>query len=199
MAGLINHGIFEIMQGYQPTGGFFIEAIGESHRFWKYGTEGAITIIPNFLLTGIMVLITSIAIIIWAAKHIDQKNGAKYLLILFILLTLFGGGLGHIILFLPTWAYTTRINKSLNWWSKILTGKLRKFLSYFWLPSLLLTSIFWIIVMQLGIFGYFPGETDPEVILNIVFLFLILTVLFANITFICGFAGDILARESASS
>ena len=53
--------------------------------------------------------------------------------------------------------------------------------------------------MQLGIFGYFPGETDPEVILNIVFLFLILTVLFANITFICGFAGDILARESASS
>ena len=31
-----------------------------------------------------------------------------------VLLGLAGGGIGHIILFLPIWAYATRINKSLE-------------------------------------------------------------------------------------
>ena len=33
LAAIINHGIFEIAQGSVPTDGFFIEAIGEAHRF----------------------------------------------------------------------------------------------------------------------------------------------------------------------
>jgi hypothetical protein len=33
-AGILNHGIFEILQGDAPTNGFFIEAIGKSHTFW---------------------------------------------------------------------------------------------------------------------------------------------------------------------
>ncbi len=52
-AGIVNHGIFEILQGNTKTPGIFIEAIGVSHRFWLHGTEGAVTVIPNFLITGI--------------------------------------------------------------------------------------------------------------------------------------------------
>jgi hypothetical protein len=194
MGGFINHGFFEVLQGYTSTNGFFIEGIGKANRFWVHGTEAAFTIIPNFLVTGICVMLVSLAIILWSAKYIQVKHGATVFLSLLILLTLVGGGIGHIVLFLPTWAYATRINKRLDWWKNMLPERLRKALSKLWIYGLSATSISWLIVMELGIFGYFPGQTNPDTILNIVFLFLFSTVILANLTFICGFARDIEER-----
>ena len=196
LGGIINHGLFEILQGNMPTNSLYIEAIGKSHRFWIHGTEGSLTFIPNFLITGLCVLLVGIAIIIWSVKFIHVKNGATVFLLLLILLTLVGGGIGHIVLFIPTWAYATRINKPLDWWRRILAYKVRKILAKMWLPMLVMTSLSWFIVMELGIFGFFPGQTNPDTILNICFGFVLLTVLFANVTFICGFAGDIGERAS---
>jgi hypothetical protein len=193
--GLINHGFFEVLQGDTPTNGFFIEAISEANRFWLHGSEGAFTIIPNFLVTGICVIVVSLAIILWSLQYIQVKHGATIFLSLLILLTLVGGGIGHIILFLPTWAYATRINKSLDWWKRIMPQRLRIILSKLWIYSLAATSVSWLIVMQLGIFGYFPGQTNPDTILGIVFLFLFSTVILANFTFIFGFARDIEERK----
>jgi hypothetical protein len=51
--------------------------------------------------------------------------------------------------------------------------------------------------MELGIFGYFPGQSDPDTILNIVFVFLFAAVILANITFICGFAKDLEERNTS--
>ena len=196
LGGIINHGLFEILQGNTPTNSLYIEAIGKSHRFWIHGTEGALTLIPNFLITGICVILVGITIIIWSVKFIHIKHGATVFLLLVILLTLVGGGIGHIVLFIPTWAYATRINKSLNWWRKILSHKVRKLLAKMWFPMLVTTSLSWFIVMELGIFGFFPGQTNPDIILNICFGFVLLTVLLANVTFICGFASDIEERKS---
>ena len=198
IAGLINHGLFEILQGNTPTNGVFIEAIGEANRFWVYGTEGAFTIIPNFLVTGICVILVSLAIILWSIKYIQVKHGVTIFLLLLILLAFVGGGIGYIILLLPTWAYATRIHKSLDWWKNKLPSRLRKRLSKLWIYGLATTSISWLIVLELGIFGYFPGQTNPDTILNIVFIFLFSTVILANFTFVCGFARDIEERELSS-
>ena len=84
MAGFVNHGIFEVLQGNSSTKGFMIEAIGEAHRFWVHGTEGAFTLIPNFLITGICVMIVSLSIIIWSIKFIHIKHGATVFLFLLI-------------------------------------------------------------------------------------------------------------------
>jgi len=195
IAGLVNHGFFEVLQGNTPTNGFFIEAIGEANRFWIHGTEAAFTIIPNFLVTGICVILVSLAIILWSVKYIQVKYGATVFLSLLILLTFVGGGIGFIVLFLPTWAYATRINKSLDWWKNILPARLRKALSKLWIYGLATTSISWLIVMELGIIGYFPGQTNPDTILNTVFVFLFSTVILANFTYVCGFARDIEERE----
>lgn len=191
MAGFLNHGIFEILQGNNPTNGLYIEAIGKEHRFWLYGTEGAFTLIPNFLITGIFVLLVSICIVIWSIRYIHLKHGANIFLGLLILLTLVGGGIGHIVLYLPAWGYITRINKPLSWWQKKMSKKVRVVLGKIWTPMIILTSVSWLIVMELGIFGFFPGLTDPEIVLNICFGFVILTVFFANLSFICGIARDI--------
>ncbi len=191
LSGIFNHGLFEILQGNNSTNGFFIEAIGETNRFWVHGTEAAFTIIHNFLITGIFVILAGLAVIFWSLKYIQIKHGATVFLSLLLLLTLVGGGIGYIILFIPTWAFATRINKSSDWWKKILSVRLRKNLSQLWIYGLVATSISWITLMELGIFGYFPGQNNPDTILNIVFIFLFSSVILACITFICAIAGDI--------
>ena len=191
MAGIINHGLFEILQGNISTNGFFIEAIGEENRYWLHGSEAAFTIIHNFLLTGICAVLVGMSIIFWSIKYIHVKYGATIFLSLLILLTLMGGGIGYIIVFVPTWAFATRINKSLDWWGKVISPQLRKKLSSLWIYSLIATSISWLILMELGIFGYFPGQNNPDTILNIVYVFLFSSAILACTTFICAFSGDI--------
>ena len=191
MSGFLNHGLFEVLQGNTPTKGCFIEAIGEAHRYWIHGNEAAFTVIPNFLMTGICVMGVSLAVIIWSIKYIQVKHGATIFLLLLILLTLVGGGIGYLILVLPTWAYATRINKPLDGWEKRLPERFRKTLSGLWIYSLVATSVAWLMVMQMGIFGYFPGQRDPDAVLNIVFAFLLTAAVLVNVTFICGFARDI--------
>ena len=198
LAGILNHGIFEILQGDVPTKGFFIEAIGEAHRFWIHGTEGAVTFVPNFLATGILAILVGLALIAWSAMYVQKKHGATVLLILFVLLTLVGGGIGHLVMFLPTWAYATRIRKPLTWWRRRLTGSAGKTLSRLWSYGLAATVLLWLTVMELGVFGYFPLQTDPDTILNIVLVFLLASVLMANFTFVCAMARDVEERDAAA-
>ena len=53
----IQHGIFEILQGNVAPNDIMIDAIGPAQKFWEYATENALTIIPNFLVTGILAII----------------------------------------------------------------------------------------------------------------------------------------------
>lgn len=195
MGGIFNHGLFEILQGYMPTPGYYIEAIGPQHRFWLHGTEGAFTVIPNFLLTGISVIVIGLAVIVWSVKYIQTKHGASVFLALLVLLTLVGGGIGHILIFLPTWAWATRINKALIRWEKLLPVKLRKSLSGLWPYVLTATAVSWLLVMELGIFGYVPGLNNPDAILNIVFALLFSTLILVNATYICALARDLKERQ----
>jgi len=195
MAGIANHGIFAIRQGNNPTGGFFIEAIGPADRFWVHGTEGAFTLVHNYLLTGICATVAGLGIILWSLKFLGNKHGATILLLLFILLTLLGGGIGHIVIFLPTWAYATRIHSSLSWWEKKSSAGTRKALGKLWIWSLAATVFAWIMVMEMGIFGFFPGLSDPDAVLNVVFIFLFASLALLNVTFITAIARDIEARS----
>ncbi len=71
----INHGLFELLQGNTPTDGLVINAIGEAQRFWLEGTEPAFTIIPNFMITGILSMIVGLAIIVWSLWFLPSKHG----------------------------------------------------------------------------------------------------------------------------
>ncbi len=125
---MLNHGIFEIRQGFTATGGYFIEAIGPADRFWVNGTEGAFTIIPSILITGIIVMILGIALILFAMRYLSVPRGASILLGFFVLLTLFGGGLGHLVVFLPTWGFATRIHAPLHWFENTVPESVRSIL-----------------------------------------------------------------------
>lgn len=185
------HGLFEVFQGYKPTDDLIIQAIGESMRWWKYGTEEAFTVIPNFLMTGIFAMSVSVFIIIWLLFFVDKKHGTIVFLLLFILLTLVGGGMGFIPFYVVTWAYATRVDKPLNWWRKILNQKVRRPVGKIWPYTLMAAAICWLILLEIAIFGYFPGQTDAEILSNLCVVFLLFTMIFINLSFVSGFAHDI--------
>ena len=185
----MHHGIFELLQGNKETPGLIIQAISPEFQRWQNGEE-AFTLIPNFLFTGICSITIGISIILWSIKGLQTKYGRSIFLLLFIILTLCGGGIGYTIFFLSAWAYGTRMNKPLKRWRKVLKGKLIGSFAKAWIPLLVITSLFYIIALEISVFGI-PGINDNNTILQVCWSFLFASFLILHITYISGFAHDI--------
>ncbi len=158
---------------------------------WLHGTEEAITVVPNFLLTGLMAIIVSIAIIIWSVGFVQNKRGPTVFILLFLLLLLTGGGIGQIAFFIPTWLASTRINKPLTGWRKVLTGGVRRVLAKFWPFTLGAVVICFMIALEIAIFGFVPGVSNPDTALTICWSFLFAAWILLLFSFVSGFAYDI--------
>jgi hypothetical protein len=170
----IDHGIFEILQGNLPTNGLFIQAIGPAQKMWAYGGEDAFTIIPNFLITGILAVLVGISLIVWSVGYVDRKRGPLVLFLLNVLLFLFGGGVAAPIVIYPLAGITaSRINQPLNWWRKALPEKVRPALAKIWPYTLTTGLISFLIGLSIAITGYVPGINihDSERILAICWAF----------------------------
>ena len=127
------HVIFETLRGNTPTGGPVLVSIG------------AISIIPNYLITGIAAIIAGLAVIGWAVRYIQTRWGAIIFLFLSLLLFLVGGGVALVLGAVITWGVATQINKPLNRWRKLLSPKLRSRLSKMW-PVVLVTGLFFLFI-----------------------------------------------------
>jgi len=165
-----HHGFFETLQGNRPTPRIGIQSIGPDHVRWEYGTDDAITIIPNFLLTGIAAMGVSLAIVLWSLLGLRTNRGPLVLLALFVLLTLVGGGMGHIPFFVVLWAYATRIRSELPWWHQRLRRRLGNLLSRAWLPTLVLSALLFLAGLELSVFGFPPLRSDPDMLLVVIWL-----------------------------
>lgn len=93
VAGL-EHGVGEILQGNVAPNGFVIESWPDVQAYEVLVGEPAMTIIPNLLLSGVLTIILSIILTIWAVMHIEKKNGGRILILLSFILLLVGGGFG---------------------------------------------------------------------------------------------------------
>ncbi len=192
----MSHGFFEILQGNAPTGGLFISAIGEAQKMWPHGNEYAFTLIPNFLMTGIAAMMVGLAIIIWSLGFVHKKNGPAIFVLLFILLLLVGGGVAQILFFPLIWLVSTRINKPLAWWRKILPVKIQKPLGKLWLWSLIISSALLVFVLEIAITGFVPAVNDPDAVLSIMLFCLGVEAAVLPLTFVSGFAHDIAMRPN---
>lgn len=184
----IEHGIGEIFQGNIAPGGIAIKSWGESELFSILGGEPAMTIIPNLLITGVLAIIVSISIMIWAVAFVQRQNGGPVLILLSILLLLVGGGFGPPLIGIIVGAAGTRINAPLPWWRKRLSVNTRRLLSKFWVWLLIasLLSYFYLFPVSIILWHFF-GAYNPNIILG-VSLFAFGTLLMAVVS---GFARDI--------
>jgi len=85
-----SHGLGEILQGNTAPSGIMIEA-------WPGLTslrgEPAMTIVPNFIVTGVLTIIFGLIVAAWAGAFVQRKNGGLVLILLSIIMLLVGGGL----------------------------------------------------------------------------------------------------------
>lgn len=186
----IDHGFFETLQGYTPTHGVIIQAIGVHNRMWAYGTEDALTLIPNFLLSGITSIAISLLIAVWSVRFVHKKHGSTIFLLLFILLFLSGGGVAQILYFTLAWAVSTRIGKPLTWLRTFLTQPVRGVLGAPWLWLLggfMLPSL---MALEIAIFGYVPGVSDPKQALYTCWSLLAIGLVFLLLAIVSGFIHD---------
>jgi hypothetical protein len=85
-----SHGFGEILQGNVAPSGIVIEA-------WPALTllvgEPAMTLVPNFFVTGVLAIISGILVTIVAAVYIHRKNVGLVLILLSIMMLAVGGGI----------------------------------------------------------------------------------------------------------
>ena len=85
-----SHGPGEMLQGNIAPSGIVIEAWPE---LTVLAGEPAMTIVPSFLVTGVLTIIFGLLVAIWAAKFVQRKNGGLVLILLSTIMLLVGGGL----------------------------------------------------------------------------------------------------------
>jgi len=93
IAGMM-HGYYEILHGNTRPEGVVIPSIGPpcvAEEAWN-ACEPAMTLLPNFLITGILAIIIGLPMLIWSAGFIKRKHGGFILILLSMLLLIFGGG-----------------------------------------------------------------------------------------------------------
>jgi hypothetical protein len=195
-----DHGIFEILQGHVRPDSFMIAAIGPEQRFWVYGEETALTIIPSFLISGILSVILGILVTIWAISFVDRKYGAGILMLLSIALFLVGGGFAPIFMALVASMTATRIHRPLKFWRALLPDSLQKFLGKIWLGVLIVFVIVFVFSVIVAIFGWpmtalFDDATAFKHLNSISFVMVGL-MLFSSL---CGFAHDIQKQDEKGS
>ena len=150
LAGLlgIEHGYFETLQGNVAPGSIVISAMGppcQASSAWN-GCEPAMTIVPNFLVTGFLAIIISFIVILWAAAFVQRKNGGLVLILVSITLFLVGGGFASGQVGIIAGVAGTRIQAPFTWWRAHPSVNSRRFLAMLW-PSSLIAYFVW-----------FPGE-----------------------------------------
>jgi hypothetical protein len=157
----LDHGFFEMLQGNTATGQLVVRAIGPEQRMWVYGTEEAFTIVPNFLLTGVLSVAVGLAVIVWSIGFIDRPHGAAVFLALAGLMFLVGGGVGMLVFVALGWAVARRIHRPIGWWRRLPAGAVGP-LARGWRPLIAVAAVLYAFALEVAIAGAVPGIEDPH-------------------------------------
>lgn len=188
----IEHGIGEALEGYKPTDGVFILSWPDSAFFEIMAGEPAMTIIPNYLVTGLLAIFFSgVFLIVLVKSDLDGKA----IIILFALLALMlltGAGFGPPILGVIAVLIALKRNSPLKTWSK-LPSKFNRVLGMLWPWSFGLCLIGWLMIFPgAALIVFFTGVDSALLMIAPI----LVAFAFIPITLLLGFSRDILKRKS---
>lgn len=136
----MEHGYFETLQGNVVPAGLKILASTKELPF-PFGHEPAMTVIPNFLVTGILAIVVGLAIIAWSAAFLQTKYGAAVLFLLSVLLLLVGGGFGPLSLLIAACIGAAGSNRTRS--QSQLPSGCRRALAQLW-PCFFAAALLWV-------------------------------------------------------
>jgi hypothetical protein len=191
----IEHGCFETLQGNAVPKGLKILAVSPSELPFPFGHEPAMTVVPSFLVTGILAIAVGLSIILWSAAFLHSRHGAAVLFLLSALLLLFGGGFGPISLLITACIGATKINKPLTWWRSHFPVALRRTLANLW-PWFFAAALLWV-PAELAAGQLFDLKNDHRQTLTNLNLMLSYPMLaFFALSLIAGFARELQRQMS---
>jgi hypothetical protein len=188
----IEHGIFEILQGNARPEGLMIASIGRPcvpELSWN-ACEPAMTVIPSFLITGILAIILGVLVTAWSAFLIHKERGGLVLILLCIPLLLFGGGIFPPVIGIVAGALATRIHKPLNPEGSRLSSGLQGLLAKLW-PWSLALDVAW--VLGQWVVGHFFNDW----LLAIGFLVIVMVLGTLLLAVVTAYARDLYASATA--
>jgi hypothetical protein len=168
----LDHGFFEMLQGNAATGQLVVQAIGPEQRMWVHGTEEAFTIVPTFLLAGILSMAMGLAVIAWSVGFIDRPHGATIFLALAGAMFLVGGGVGMLVFVALGWAVARRIDRPITWW-RALPGTVVGQLAGGWRWLITVAVVLYAFALEVAIAGVVPGVEDADMRLYLCWLSLL--------------------------
>lgn len=188
----IEHGIGEVLEGYRPTESVFILSWPDSTFFEIMSGEPAMTLIPNYFITGVMAIIFSFSFLIVLVKPNPDRKAVIALFTLLFLMLLAGGGFGPPILGMIAALISLKRNSSLKTWSK-LSSNLHRVLSRLWPWSFGLCLTGWLLLFPgAPLFVLFTGIDNALVMI----IPIIIAFVSIPITLLLGFSRDIMKRKS---
>jgi len=195
--GSIDHGLLECLQGWRPTPGLIVNALGSGYSWtvWAQGGEGAFTLIPNFLATGIVATLFGLVMIYWALRSLQARHGPVVFLLLGIASFLTGGGVAQVVLFTLTWGVATRIRASLAFGRWFIPTPVRLALGRLWPWTLGAATVLFLAALEIAVFGYVPGVTEQTRLLHICWSILGVALALYLLSILSGFARDIETRD----
>lgn len=191
----IEHGVGEALQGNTAPSGLMVLSWPDSPFFSAVGGEPAMTIVPNMLISGILTIVVSLALLAWVLFFVQRKYGSLVMVLISFGLLLVGGGIFPPVLSILVAIAAKRINAPLTWWRTRPSVRGRTVMAKLWpwfygggILSFLAT------LPGLGILGYFFGINSTVLILVVLGCMLI----FLSQAMITGFARDSLIEKSSN-
>lgn len=192
IAGL-EHGIGELLQGNVAPAGLVIQSWAGSDLFRILAGEPALTIVPNLLVSGILTILFSLTLLVWAIWFVQRKHAGQVLIGLSLVLFLVGGGFGPPLLGIIVGATATRICAPLPWWRARLAGRPQHLLGALWPWVFAAAVVAWLSLFPGTILvDYFFGLEGQELLVALTILVAFVSLLLAIVT---AFAHDLQRAE----
>jgi hypothetical protein len=167
----IEHGIGELLQGNKAPTEIFILSWRDSEFFRVLGGEPAMTLVPNFLISGILTILVSLAFLSWVTLFIERKHSGLILLFLAILMLLVGGGFGPPLLGIILGLASFKINTPIKGRHTQQPGNWQRFMAKLWIWSFTADLIAWIVLLPgVPLLANFIGTTELQPFVPIVAL-----------------------------
>ena len=193
LAGLggLTHGVGEVLQGNVKLDSIVVNSWTQGPIATNMGGEPGITIIPNVLISGILTILISLTIIVWAIFGRNKYYG-RTLVLLSVGLLLVGGGVGPPLIGMLAGVAGIGVDKPSTWWHQHLPENVRHFLAALW-PWVFSITVINGVFLIIGsvILVYLFGLNKPLLFLSS-FYFSILSLL---LTIFTGRAYDIQSNE----
>jgi hypothetical protein len=178
----VEHGIGEILQGNVAPEGIMILSWPEAEFFRNLGGEPAMTVVPNLLLTGILAVVISLALLVWSLLFVNRKNGGLIMMLLSSVMLLVGGGIFPPVFAMLTGLAASRMYTTASSLKAQRADGWRHVLARLWPWSYAVCVLAWPAVFPVG---YFWGEKYPAFLLVVLFIALgtLLLSLFASFAY----------------